>query len=249
MDEYADNARKGVMDLIISSRQAAASKTAISQVDSTVSAESFPADDINVDITFLLSSSTIFACKHCPSATLRYPMLLDHRHGYPERWILSDFSFNVAATTMAETLLHSLQKHYEGDVTALRNQLQCLRCDENTSIPRDWTDLINHFTTEQQWYNNELQRKQSTASSTTLHDDHALDAAEPLVSVLSPAEAAKQKDRVQTWTIGIPRISTCKLCAWQRPKTRKEIELHLSRKHLKDVPGKDDIFESGPVFD
>jgi len=255
MDQYADRVRMDLTRLVSLSRHLPILSTpdaspASRIPDAGASSDSPAVEAEGTDAAVLSAASTFFECKRCPSTSLfQYPAVLDHYHGWRAQWKLEDFTVGPA-TSIAESLLASRSRQDGGeDVNTVGRRLQCLRCDENASTPRDWSELVNHFKGEQQWYEGELHCQSTSLVKVPLHNDHALETDSSLFIVLSADAAHAQQAKVESWIAGEPWKWRCGLCqGTRRSQTKKAVALHLMKKHLKNSAEDGDIVNAPSRF-
>lgn len=138
MDEFSDAYKTRLMQGVIACK-AMASSSGHLDCDTTQ-----PSNLPKVNTDILLSPSTFFKCVRCGFSS-QYPSLLQHSHC--SFMSAEDFTFHLATTSLAETLYASIQTRgdYRNNETFLGSEFQCLRCDENVSIPLDWGSLVGYL--------------------------------------------------------------------------------------------------------
>lgn len=144
MDDYADNAREGLLKLITVSPPNKASAMHGSVLNSVSDSPSPEEVNANVDRTSLPSATTIFKCNFCP-VPCWYPALLEHHHTWDPKWTLRDFTFDAVASAIAKSLYPSLQLDHSKTNWTKGLDLVCLRCDELLRKPMSWNELVCRF--------------------------------------------------------------------------------------------------------
>jgi hypothetical protein len=209
--------------------------------------------DEEPDFSILTHASTLFRCPGSWSCKvlLPYPDIFFHDHVAPQLGTFVSYSLSrlrpiPAVKPMAIQILKALDLAEDTPASALNDlngRFVCLCGHPNFLKPMDFGSLVNHFITENEWYNT-MKRQRKCDADITVVNDHDLTVSHPRIALIACRDSSpcdqKPGDGETTDSnddFGAKFCSTC----WQFSqsyftlKSEAELAYHMKAKHLQEA--------------